>query len=338
MSEPRPLVSICISAYNVERYLAEALRSVLGQTYAKLEIIVLDNGSADRTLAVAESFHDPRLRSLRVPVNLGAYEAMNQIAGMASGQYIAIYHSDDVYERTIVEREVAHLTAHADVGAVFTTHHFMDEGGQIYGGVSLPARLAGRPSLTYDEIMTHTVRRKNALFCCPTFMVRREVLQAVGPFRPERYGIATDLEMWLRVARHFPIAILNERLVRYRRGPHQWSARYLNARTEPEAFFHVMDEYLAIDNWRDKLSREDLVEYAFHRGDDATFRAANLVRRGDAAAAMALLRAHPFPWRSLLAGYPRRKVRNLILRTMIRGGVALGAAHPLAAVLERIGP
>ncbi|MGH7619072.1 MAG: glycosyltransferase, partial [Gemmatimonadaceae bacterium] len=166
-------MSVCISAYNVERFLAEALQSVLDQTYRELEIIVLDNGSVDGTFAVAQSFQDARLRCHRVPDNLGAYQAMNRLAAMATGAYVAIYHSDDVYEPTIVEREVAHLTAHPEVASVFCTDHFMDEHGHIYGGASLAPELSGRASLGYEDVIKYFVRRKNTLFCCPTFMMRR---------------------------------------------------------------------------------------------------------------------------------------------------------------------
>lgn len=338
MSPSRPLVSVCISAYDAERFLADSIRSVLAQTYRELEIIVLDNGSADGTFAVAQSFDDPRLRTLRVEQNLGAYQAMNRLAAMATGEYLAIYHADDVYEPTIVEREVAHLEAHRDVAAVFCTDHFMDEDGRIYGGASLTPEFAGRASLGYHEIVRYLVRRKNTLFCCPTFMAQRAVFESVGGFRPEVYAIGTDLEMWLRIARHHPVAILDERLIRYRKGRQQWSARYQHERTEPDRFFQVMDEYLAYDGARERLTAGDLTEYAFHRADDATFRAANLVRKGDASGARALLEAHPFPWRTLLAGRPRRKLRNLVLRSMIHAGVALRAVQPLSTVLSHIGP
>jgi glycosyltransferase involved in cell wall biosynthesis len=334
----RPLVSVCISAYNVELYLAESIRSVLAQTYDNLEIIVLDNGSADGTFGVAQSFTDPRVRSLRVAENMGAYQAMNYLVTMTTGKYVAVYHSDDVYEPTIVERELARLTAHPDVGAVFTMLSFMDESGRIFGGANLPPMLAGKDTFTYQDVIRALLWRKCTFLPCPTFMVRREVFDAVGPFRPERYGIGTDLEMWLRLVRRYPIAIIDERLIRYRRGPHQWSSRYLDGRTEREAYFQVMDEYLDMDGWRAKLAPVDLVEHRFHDIDDATFRAANMVRKGDPAGALALLRANPFPWRTLLAAGRRRKTRNLVLRTMIRGGIALRAVQPLAFVLGRIGP
>src|SRR5258706_600024 len=74
---PPPRVSICISAYNVERFLGEALRSILGQTYRNTEIILVDNGSADRTFEVAGSFADERLRCFRLPDNIGGAQAEN---------------------------------------------------------------------------------------------------------------------------------------------------------------------------------------------------------------------------------------------------------------------
>jgi hypothetical protein len=99
-----------------------------------------------------------------------------------------------------------------------------------------------------------------------------------------------------------------------------------------------MDEVLERDGWRDRLATEDLIEYEFHRGDDATFRATNLARKGELDAARHLLDAHPFVWRTLVATPRRRKLRNLALRTIIRAGAAVRASRPLGFVLERIGP
>src|SRR6516162_7034021 len=143
----QPLVSICISAYNVERFIAEALGSVLGQTYRNQEVILADNGSIDRTFEVVQSIADARVHSFRITENIGGYQAMNKVACMARGEFIAVYHSDDHYEPTIVEKEVAYLQSHPKVGAVFTMAHFMDEAGRIFGGSDLPREFAGKEYL-----------------------------------------------------------------------------------------------------------------------------------------------------------------------------------------------
>lgn len=328
----RPLVSVCISAFNVERYLAAALRSVLGQTYPNLEVILFDNGSTDGTYDVARSLADPRLRCLRIPENIGGYQGMNKAISLARGDLLAVYHSDDIYEPDIVEKEVAYLQSHPQVGSVFCLDHFMDEAGRIYGGLDLPRELAGKEWLGYEEIFRFFVRHQNTVVVCPTFMVRREVLDAVGPFNPERYDIGADLEMWLRIARRFPIGILNERLMRYRHFPKQWSNRYKHLRTTRDVFFDVMEEYLEKDGWRPKLSRSDLVEYAFYRCDDNTTRAANLLILGEVPAARELLQ-DSYPWRTLLESFRRRKLRVLLLRALMQAALAFEAARPLARLL-----
>jgi glycosyltransferase involved in cell wall biosynthesis len=332
------MASICISAYNVERYLAECLGSVLAQTYWNVEILVLDNGSADRTYEVAQSFCDPRLRCHRVPHNLGAYQAMNKLAGMVRGEFLAIYHSDDVYEPTIVEKEVAYLQSHPDLGAVFCLNHFIDENGRILGRTSMPAEFVGRQSMSYEEVFRYLVRKKNTLLVCPTFMTRRAVFESVGPFRPETYDIVSDLEMWLRIARQRPIAILNERLLRYRKSNQQWSARYRNRRTTRDGFFDLMDECIEKESWTTRLAPSELVEYAFHRCDDNTFCAVNYILLGDSISARRLLSELPFPWRTLANGIRRRKLRLLVLQTLLRLGLGLRATPLLARLLRNLGP
>jgi glycosyltransferase involved in cell wall biosynthesis len=328
----RPLVSVCMSAYNVERFVGTALRSVLAQTYSNVEVIFIDNGCTDKSYDAAQAVADERVRFVRVMPNMGGYQAMNKAVTLARGDLIAIYHSDDFYEPNIVEKEVAYLQAHPEAGAVFSMEHFMDEQGTIFGGVNRPAELRGRDPLTYEDVFPFMLRHKNILFCCPSFMVRRAVWDTVGPFDADRLDIGSDLDMWIRIVRRFPVGILDERLMRYRVTRKQWSARYKRLRTEPEIHFPIMDEYLAKDGWLPRLSRRDLVEHAFHRCDDDTVRAANWVIQGQPAEARALLRGG-YPWRTLLYGIRRRKLRVLLLRALMRAGLALGAARPLARLL-----
>lgn len=334
---PLPFVSVCISAYNVERFLHESLGSVLAQTYPKFEVILIDNGSSDRTFDVARSLADERVSCFRVPDNLGGYQAMNKVARMARGELIAIYHSDDCYEPEIVAKEAAFLRSHPEVGAVFCLEHFMDGRGRIFGGADLPREFVGKESLRYEDIFPFILRNKNTLICCPTFMVRKSVLDTVGFFDPETFDIAADLEMWLRIARRFPIAILNERLMRYRVGEWQWTSRYRRLRTDPDWHFAVMDRYIEKDDWLKKLTADDLAEHEFHRCDDNTYRAMNCVILGETARARELLR-QPFPWRTLRNSIRRRKVRLLVLRALMKCGLAMGATRAMVPLLRRIGP
>lgn len=331
--DPQPLVSVCISAYNVERYLQETLHSILNQTYRDLEIILIDNGSVDRTYEVAQSVHDPRFRCFRIPDNIGGYQAMNEVASMAQGELVAIYHSDDVYEPTIVQKEVDYLRSHAEAAAVFTMCHFMDEHGRIYGGLDLVPELCGRESLRYEDVFVSMLRYGNIIFPCPSFMTRRTVFADVGYFDAQRWDIVADQEMWLRLTHKHPVGVLDERLFRYRHTRGQWSQRWKHLRTEPDRALDVMELFLEKDNWRERLPATDLVELRYQRCDDATTRAANAVILGNTALARTLL-AGPYPYSALLTRLRRRKVRVLLLRATMKAALAGAASRPLARLLR----
>jgi hypothetical protein len=328
----RPLVSICVSAYNVERYIEETLRSILGQTYPKLELIVLDNGSTDTTRQILDRFSDANLKQLNVDVNLGGYEGMNKTIAEASGEFIAVFHSDDLYEPEIVEREVNYLMSHPEAAAVFCMDHFMDDDGRIYGGNSLPAKFESQDTFDYSDLFPDILRNKNARLCCPTFMVRKSVLDHLGSFDPANNGIGSDLEMWLRILRHYSIGILNERLIRYRHGRNNWSSRYNRLRTEPESYFRIVDECLCLGGVPDTVTASDLMEYQFHRCDDNTVRAANFIITGDSASALELLQKESFPFRTFLVSFRRRKIRVLLMRAVLLIGLRLGTLRSLAKV------
>lgn len=332
--ERRPLVSICMPAYNVGPVIGEALASVLSQTYANIEVIVVDDGSKDNTADVAQSIRDPRFRYVRNETNLGGFQTMNRAIGLSTGEVVAVYHTDDVYEPTIVEKELAYLQAHPEAGAVFCLDHFIDYEGRVYGGLTMPPEFSGRDTFRYEDVFPFILRRKNALIRCPTFMARRTVLNEVGLFDAKTYDIVADLEMWLRIVRRYPIGILNERLMRYRHGQAQWTSRYNYLRTEPDLFFFAMDHYLKKDGWVDKLTPTDLTEYAFHRCDDETFMAANWIIKGSPAEARQLL-SHPYPWRTVFANIRRRKLRVLCLRMLMRLGLAADALPFMSKLLLR---
>jgi glycosyltransferase involved in cell wall biosynthesis len=329
----RPLVSVCISAYDVERYLRESIESVLAQSYRQLEVIVVDNGSSDGTYDVARAIDDERFRCFRLEENIGGYQAMNMVASMARGDFVAIYHPDDVYDPTIVEKEVAYLEAHPEAGAVFTMYHFMDEGGTVYDGRDVPAELAGREHVTYDDAFPAMLRHGNMMFAWPTFMIRREVLLDVGPFDAERWDIAADLEFVLRLARRYPLGILDERLLRYRQTPNQWTRRWKRLRTDPDRTIEVMELFLEQDGSRSPLAREELLELRYLRCDDETTRAANTLILGDAATARRLLKGR-YPYAVLLDRFRRRKLRVLLLRGLMKAGLTLRAGRPLGRLLR----
>jgi glycosyltransferase involved in cell wall biosynthesis len=322
-------------AYNVGRFVETALQSVLAQTYSRLEVIVIDDGSKDETREVLRSISDPRLQFLENEHNLGGFQTMNKAIGLSGGEMIAVYHSDDYYDAQIVEKEVAFLLSHPEAGAVFCMDKFMNFDGQVYGGLRLPREFGGRSLFSYDDVFPFLLRNKNILLRCPTFMARWSTLDTVGLFDGERFGIAADLDLWIRILRRYPVGILDEQLMQYRFGDQQWSQRYKKFRTSQELYFEIMDHYIEVDRWRERLQRNDLVEYEFHRYADKVFRSLNCVRLDRLQEARELL-GRPFPWRTFLvptAGLFVSKLKVLVKSILLKLGLAIGGGRILTRLV-----
>ncbi|MCM8788422.1 MAG: glycosyltransferase family 2 protein [Candidatus Omnitrophica bacterium] len=131
-------VTIGIPSYNSGRNIKDCLSSVLNQTYPDIEIIVIDNGSTDNTEDIVSSFRDPRVRFHKNPENIYCYGSYNVILNLAKADIVAIYHSDDVYQPTIVEQQVKFLQTHQNVMAVFTEANIINSKGEIIGEWKIP--------------------------------------------------------------------------------------------------------------------------------------------------------------------------------------------------------
>jgi len=280
--EPAPLVSVVVPVYNGGRHLRESLDSLLRQSYANMEVIVMDDASTDETAEIVASYGDA-IRSFRQPKNRGTFENANQGIELARGELIAIYHADDVYHSDIVEREVAFFAAHPEAGAVFCLDIFVDADNVAYGRLQLPPDLRGHRLLGYEQVFNGLLRHKNRFLMCPGAMVRASVYQAVGTYRQQKFGIAADLEMWMRIARRFPLGILEEHLFRYRHFHGNWTQRYNYLRTVPEEFFTVMDCYLD-EGDRALATVPALADYEGHRAEDQLRIAVSHYIRGDLSA------------------------------------------------------
>jgi glycosyltransferase involved in cell wall biosynthesis len=266
-----PLVSIVVPAYNAEAFLRSSLDSIVGQSYAATEILLMDDSSTDGTGKIAQSYGD-RIIYHRQPRNRGQFGNVDDGIALARGKYIAVYHSDDIYEPEIVAREVAFLERHPEAGAVFALDIFINAEGKEWGRLKLPPSVRGKELLDYRTILNTILCHKNCIFRAPSSMVRADVYRTVGPYRGREFPAAGDFEMFFRIARHYPVGILEEYLFRYRMGlsvAHQ-SERTLRTAIEP--YFIIVDEHLACG--ASKLADPaSLDAYEAHRSEDALMRA-----------------------------------------------------------------
>lgn len=268
-----PLVSIIVPVFNGEQYLRESLDSIIAQTYPRTEVLVMDDASTDDTPQIIASYED-QVIYYRQPKNRGIYGNMNDGIAKARGEYIAFYHADDIYHPRIVEREVEFLQHHPKAGAVFCQAAFIDSNGHEFGRFKVQPELRGGQPLYYHVIFNALLSYKNRLLICPSSMVPTLVYRDIGVYRDKEFLNSSDLEMWLRIARKYPIGILEEYLLQYRHGHGSSSKLYHHLRTDQERYFHIMDLYLN-DGGRAIANPDALAAYNAHRSEDRLMRAIN---------------------------------------------------------------
>jgi len=202
-----PQVSVVMPVYNAQRYLAEALQSVLSQTFTDFELIVVDDGSKDESLSIIKRVagRDPRLKLISRP-NTGIVGALTDGIEAARAEVIARMDADDVCLPQRFERQVEFLRNHPDHCLVGSRVTLIDPDGLPIG--------TWATQTTHEEIdQAHLDRRWPVVH--PTVMMRRAAVMAVGGYR-KQYNTLEDLDLFLRLAEHGRLANVPEVLLLYR--------------------------------------------------------------------------------------------------------------------------
>ena len=196
-----PAVSVLMGVWNGASQVREAVASVLSQTAADLELIVVDDGSTDATPGILASFRDPRLRVER-RARGGLTSALNAALALARAPLVARLDADDAALPERLERQLAFLMAHPEVGLLGTAAREVDASG---GEVAIV-----RPP-TDDAAIRRALIRRNP-FVHSSVMMRRVVLEEAGGY-DDAFPVAQDYDLWMRMSRVTRMANLAEPLV-----------------------------------------------------------------------------------------------------------------------------
>jgi len=213
----RPRVSVIMASYNHAPYVLEAVNSVLDQTMADLELVIVDDGSADDSLKILSTLTDPRVRVYRLAENQGACAATNLAIQQTRGGLVALINSDDVWEPHKLQRQLDALSARPDVTAVFSSARFIGEDGVALPQERIPFgnNIFRQPNRTRAQWLRYFFEHGNAL-CHPSMLIRRAFYEDHGLY-DGRLRQLPDLERWITLVKHHDILVLgDEDLVRFR--------------------------------------------------------------------------------------------------------------------------
>jgi GT2 family glycosyltransferase len=205
-----PRVSVLSSTYNHEKYVLQAVRSILNQTFDDFELIMCDDASTDANAEKIRSINDPRLTLLMNDENCGNTAASRRCWEISSGEYLAWLLTDDVCEPHMLETLVQFLDKNPSVDAVFGLANFIDEDGNFTG----QTWTNGGVGLDRYQLL-HSCFYPQGYFCAPAAMVRRSLFEKVGYYPPHMMQL-NDMEHYVRMLFQGNVQVIDEKVVNYR--------------------------------------------------------------------------------------------------------------------------
>jgi len=256
-----PLISAVMSVYNGERFVGEAIGSILSQTYPDLELLIVDDGSTDRSLEIIETYakKDDRVRVIKNNANEGLTKSLIKAIGNAKGMYLARQDADDISLPQRLERQLDFLEKHPSCGAVGTAARIIDSEGNFIKNASVPG----------SWFMIRQILRFGNCFLHGSMMFRKDAYVNAGGYRAA-FRVGQDFDLWLRISKNRELANLGERLYCWRKTEGNISSM----QTEPQfkigalaLYDHRHNKHLALDSsfeindFINSFSRDERIKY-----------------------------------------------------------------------------
>ncbi|WP_067738447.1 glycosyltransferase [Novosphingobium naphthalenivorans] len=217
---PTPAISVAMSVYNGERYLASAIESVLAQDFTDFEFLIVDDGSTDASPRIIRRYAemDSRIRPI-LRENRGLIASLNEMIAIAKAPVIARMDADDICRPNRFSKQIAFLEQHPDYGVVGSWSEDIGEDGE-----PLVRHGMDDHPLTHEELLK-AIETGGQLICHPAAMYRRDTVRSVDGYHAA-FRHCEDFDLWLRLTGVTKLGNIPERLLRYRRYPGQVSSRH----------------------------------------------------------------------------------------------------------------
>jgi len=214
MNTKIPTVTVLMAAYNSERYISQAIQSILNQTYTNFELLIIDDGSTDGTLEQINAFDDARIILLQNKINKGVVYTRNRAIKEANGKFIAIMDSDDLATVDRLETLLNKFNENHELALIGSHANVIDTNGTPTGQ---QIKVETNP-----ELLKYRLFFGNS-FAHSSVMMRTDVFKEFGGYR---LPLAEDYDLFLRISIKYPVLNLDKVLLLYREHPMGISKKY----------------------------------------------------------------------------------------------------------------
>jgi glycosyltransferase involved in cell wall biosynthesis len=207
-----PAISVVMPVYNCGSYVAEAVESIMKQTFTDFEFIIIDDGSTDNSFSIIKKYKDKRIILRRNNVHSGCYYCRNIGINIARGKYICGMDSDDISEPERFQRQYHFMEENSETGICGSSHRI------------IPAGFVSRFITDHEELKVAFLANN---FCShPSLIIRKEYLDRYNMRYNEEYYYASDFDFCSRAFRFFKVQNIPDVLYQYRRHPGQISSKH----------------------------------------------------------------------------------------------------------------
>lgn len=209
-----PEISVIIPAYNAEKTILSTINSVLNQTFSDFELIIINDGSTDSTLNVANSVEDSRIKVLNYE-NGGVSEARNRGVKLSRGSLITFLDADDLWTADKLELQLKALKENPKAGIAYSWTFFMDEDGKSHHTID---------PIFFEGNVLHNLLISNFIASGSNPLIRKEAIDSVGFFDRSISGAAEDWDYWIRLATKWTYAVVPKEQIFYRQSRRSMSS------------------------------------------------------------------------------------------------------------------
>ena len=200
-----PKISVIMPVYNAEKYIREAIESILNQTFEDFEFIIINDGSTDFTKSIIESYKDSRIKIINHEINQGVYISRNEGLKIARGEFIANFDSDDISMKNRLEKQLSFTMKYPDIAVIGS---WMEMTDMKFSKTYILKYNCDPAIIKWDQILKNQISNPASFF-------RKKIIDKVGYYK-KKYKYAGDYDFWSRISRKYKMSNISKVLVRQR--------------------------------------------------------------------------------------------------------------------------